>query len=157
MKQEQTHGILKGLRVFSSKFDQLRFFISNYSLTKWNWSKTWKKRCCTLRDHCSAISEGNWTKFMSFWKLFLRSFEWDWPKTFSPNRLKDMNLQRLNDSNTGKYHFHCTLRYHCRAFSEWSWTKLKRLLKGFWLFFLPWPVAFIYIYLLNRNSLKKWD
>ena len=26
MKQEQTHGILKGLRVFSSKFDQVLFF-----------------------------------------------------------------------------------------------------------------------------------
>ena len=33
MKQEQTHGILNGLRVFSSKFDQLRFFISNYTIT----------------------------------------------------------------------------------------------------------------------------
>ena len=48
---------------------------------------------CTLRDHCSTISEGNWTKFMRFWKIFLCFLEWDRPKIFSPNRVKDMSFQ----------------------------------------------------------------
>ena len=48
---------------------------------------------CTLSDHCSAISEGNWKKFMRFWKIFLCFFEWDRPKIFSPNRLKNMSFE----------------------------------------------------------------
>ena len=30
------------------------------------------------------------------------------------------------------------------------------LLKGFWVLFPIWPVTFVFIYLLNRNSLTKW-
>ena len=47
---------------------------------------------CTLRDHCRAIIEEKWTKFVSFWKIFLCSFKWDWPKIVSPDGVKDISL-----------------------------------------------------------------
>ena len=76
-------------------------FISIYSWKKKNRSKTWKNDFhCTFRVHCSAISEENWTKFMSFWKLILCSFDWDWPKIFSPRRVKDMNLKKCKDQTS---------------------------------------------------------
>ena len=47
---------------------------------------------CTLLDRCRAINEEKWTKFVSFWKIFLCSFKWDWPKILSPNGVKDISL-----------------------------------------------------------------
>ena len=44
---------------------------------------------------------------------------------------KRYESSKLNGSNTRKYHFHCTLRYHCSALSEWKWTKLINFWKGF--------------------------
>ena len=49
--------------------------------------------CCTLQDYWGAIFKWKWTKFTSFWKFFECSFEWDLPKIFSPNRLRDISLQ----------------------------------------------------------------
>ena len=64
------------------------------SLKKWDWSSIQKNDFhCTLRDHCRAINEEKWTKFMSVWKIFFCSFKCDRPKILSPNGVKDISLQ----------------------------------------------------------------
>ena len=89
--------IIKLQQNSTKKIDILIFISISLKITAWQSGigQTPEKNdfYCTLRYHCNAIFEGNWTKFMSFWKIFSCSFEWDQRKIFSPNRVKDMSLQ----------------------------------------------------------------
>ena len=48
----------------------------------------------TLRLHCILIYWSIGMKYMSFWKLFVCSFEWDHPRFCSSNRLGAISFRR---------------------------------------------------------------
>ena len=112
---------------------------------------------CTLRDHCSAISEWNWTKFMRFWKIFLCFFEWDRPKIFSPNSVKDMSFQSWmvktpkspTTTTTVIWHFSTKIPIHFWFFGYNHWVATYFDQKNWYFDF--------FLHFLGRNSSTKWD
>ena len=94
---------------------------------------------CTLRYHCNAIFEGNWTKFMSFWKIFSCSFEWDQRKIFSPNRVKDMSLQSYKGKTQNSTTTTAAVIWHFLAKFQFTSGFLAKIIK------------------LQQNSTKKID